>query len=139
MGLSSGSRLNIGLNVGFTGIDAISRIKEGEGVVSSVAKATATAVATDTVFGFLGAPVAFGLIGTQLATAGIGMVAEEAKDSSRRANRGLNGRVGGGFYDSQNAYTMRQRSLQKMNTMDDRVRSTLGSEARTYFRNNANY
>lgn len=134
------SKLNMFFLGTYAFTDAYSRIQNGEGVVSSVAKAGASAIIDDTLRGFFlgskGNMALFlgemALMGGQLAIAdgqqNTGLMAEAFGGNGTHAkhNRVVN---------TEAAHTMRQRGMAMINQNGEATRSVLGSEARAYFRN----
>lgn len=135
MSILSGAGKVIGpaLNYGLPAWGAYSDIKEGKGVVKSIAKAGVDWAVGDAVFGMLGMGPGLVAMGGMLA---VGM-ADAALTSGREDARNLKkkftgtGRMGAGLQnDSEFAATMRQRQLQQMGGHQGIARQALGSEAR---------
>lgn len=118
-------------------MDATNRISNGEGVVSSVAKAGVSALAFDTLFALAGPyalPIMLG--GTALAVGGQ-LLHETTKQNAKNMGYAYMGNSARGskVVNSEAAATMRQRGMAMINQNGEATRSVLGSEARAYFRN----
>lgn len=125
----------LAINGIMAGVDAVGRIKNGEGVVSSVAKAGINAVIADTVAGLMG-PVAMGvMMGGSIAVAGAQMAIENGRENIDRMGAAYGGAKYNKVVNSEAAATMRQRGMAMINQNGEATRSVLGSEARAYFRN----
>lgn len=120
--------------------DATSRIKNGEGVMPSIAKASGTALITDTIFGLMGPTAGLISIGGTVAVAATSMLIERGKNSANKYAVGLSSSNMSNqlpnVINSKNATTMRQRGMSMINENGEVTRSALGNEARAYFRNN---
>lgn len=127
--------MGLGINGIFAGIDAVGRIQNGEGVVSSVAKAGVNAVIADTVAGLMG-PAAMGVMMVGgVAVAGAQMAIENGRENIDRMGAAYGGAKYNKVINSEAAATMRQRGMAMINQNGEATRSVLGSEARAYFRN----
>lgn len=110
------------------GIDMAS----GKGVVKSVVGGAFEFLKWDIIGGIIGGPAMLANFGLQMGAMGMNLAVDAGREKTQRVarnNRGP-GKIGGGFFDNQNAYTMRQRSLQAMGGHQGMVNSALGSEAR---------
>lgn len=130
MNISSLGNIINGISVGG---DAISNMKEGKGVVKSVAKAGIDYVIQDAVFAALGGPAGLALMGTQFAKIGLDLTLALGKQNveNTKANITGIGKVGGYKYnDNEYSATMRQRSLDAIGGSQGITRNALGNEAR---------
>ena len=119
------------------GVNAISSIKEGHGVLPSLAKAGVSTIASDMMFGMLGpAGQALLLTGT-LATAGVNFGIKIGQSNAKDLGGAISGSglLAKAPINSQSAVTMRRRGMAIINESGEATRSVLGSEARAYFRN----
>lgn len=80
--------------------------------------------------------VMWGLTAFDIAKTGMQALTPAIRQASINQSRGYQANFGGNYVDTQQAYTMRQRGLQAIQNSNMNVRSTLGSEARQYVRNN---
>lgn len=119
------------------GINAYSNIKEGHGVLPSLAKAGVSTLASDIAFGMLG-PVGQGAVLAGALTVGAVNFGIKVGQSNVKD---LGGAISSPMMknktpiNSRNAVTMRQRGMAMINESGEATRSALGSEARAYFRN----
>ena len=128
------SKINFGhvLNAGCVAFDAIGSMKEGNGVVKSIAKAGVNYVINDAVAGLLGGPVMLGLAAVQIGKVGYDMAMDVGRQKADKVKNNVTGtgHMGGYFADNKNAATMRQRSLQAIGGAQAQTRNALGNEAR---------
>lgn len=124
--------LTIGMNtLGTIGTYRASRT-EGYGVAASVGRA-----AFDFAFyEMLGGAAIPYVIAKEAGGAAFRVAHEKGRENAYLSNRARNQRFGGWstFRDNQAAYTMRSRGVQQMQQSKLTGYSTLGSEARSYFR-----
>lgn len=129
------SILSVGnaINGAFVGYDAISNIKEGKGVVKSIAKAGIDFAITDAMFAALGGPAGTALMVAQFGKMGLDLALASGKQKVENTKNNLTGtgRVGGyQFNDNEYSATMRQRSLNAIGGSQGITRNALGNEAR---------
>ena len=119
------------------GVSAYSNIKEGHGVLPSLAKAGVSTIASDVMFGMLGpagqALVLGGTLAVGAANIGIKIGQSNVKDLDKAISSPM--MIGKTPINSKSAVTMRQRGMAIINESGEATRSVLGSEARAYFRN----
>lgn len=128
-----GKAVGIGLNVGLPTIQAYGDIKEGKGVVRSVAKAGVDWAVGDAVMGFLGMGPGLALMAGAGVVAGADAAIKAGQNNAMKSKRSFSGtgNMGAGLgNDSGYAATMRQRQLQQMGGHQGMARQALGSEAR---------
>jgi hypothetical protein len=128
-------RMGVGglINTGFFAYDAISGMSEGKGVVKSVVDAGVSFAINDAMFGLLGGPASFAIMGAELLGIGVdaAMTAGRAKAQGVEQRTSGFGKVGGYNYnDNQYSATMRQRALQSIGGNQGVVRNAFGNEAR---------
>lgn len=119
------------------GIGTFSNIKEGHGVLPSIAKAGVSTLASDIMYGMLGPAGQAVLIGGMLANAGANLAIKAGQSNLNDISGALSDPMMKGKtpINSKNAVTMRQRGMAMINQSGEATRSALGSEARAYFRN----
>lgn len=104
--------------------------KQGSGVATSVGKA-----ALDFAFSQALGPVGMGvIIAKDVVGVGASVAHEYGKINATINNRTRQSNFGGYYRDNQTAYTMRSRGVQALQQSKLTGYSTLGSEARSYFR-----
>lgn len=121
------------LDFTLSGIGVVSDIAAGKGVVKSVGSGVLEYAKWDIIGGIVGGPAMLAYFGTQIASLGANVALEYGRAKTDKINKNTKspGIVGGyGFFDNQNAYTMRQRSLNAMGNHQGMVNNALGSEAR---------
>lgn len=120
------------LDIGLSGIGVAVDISAGKGVVKSVGKGLIDYALYDTIGAIVGGPAMGVYMGAQLLGMAGTAVIENGKEKAKKVSRNAPGygRVGGGFFDNEQSYTMRQRSLQAMGGHQGLVNNSLGSEAR---------
>jgi hypothetical protein len=123
--------LGSGASIGFGIYNTVSDIKEGKGVIGSIAK---NAIETG-VMELMGGTAQLAFMGYSIAEAGV--KAAFSENAERKAFMSKQYKRFGEFQDSQNAYTLRQRSLNEMNQSGGNLRSVFGSEARQFYRKNS--
>ena len=125
----SGSIIGVGLAGGFAYSDYRSRVNEGESRGSAAAK-----VAAENSLWWV-APWAMGAKIVADTLPGVaGAIGDFGKGQAAKQSRAYKNNFGGGFADSNNAYTMRQRGTQAIQNSGMNARSVLGSEARMFYR-----
>lgn len=114
------------------GIGIASDVSQGKGVIRSVAKGAIDFGVSDIVSGLVGTPAMLTYLGFQLAGLGYNAYKEHGQEKGRKVRRTIQdgAGVGAGFFDNEQAYTMRQRSLEAMGGHRGMVNNALGSEAR---------
>lgn len=127
--ISMGTHL---FNGAFVAFDAYSGIKEGNGVVKSVAKAGVNFAINDIAMGIVGGTAMLGVAAIQIGKIGYDVAMDIGKEKANKTKNNFTGtgHVGGYFRDNDNAATMRQRSLQAIGGMQSQTRNAMGSEAR---------
>lgn len=100
------------------------RRREGQGTIEAFTKSAAEEAAWAVAPGVMAAAT-FSPMAVDIAHA-TGQVGGAARSSMYKAN------FGGQYFDTQNAYTMRQRGVQAIQKSGMNTRSVLGSEARRY-------
>lgn len=125
------------LGIGFTALNVIDPYfdykaarDEGSSVPVAVAKAATSFALWQTA-----APLMTGLMVKDLAVVGLKTAASIGNQQAKGQSKAYGANFGGDYYDSQGAYTMRQRSVQAIQNSQMNGRSVLGSEARMYSRN----
>lgn len=121
------------LDLGLSGAMVVSDIAQGKGVVKSIGAGLFEYAKWDIIGGIVGGPAMGAYMLSQLGALGVNMAIEagRAKADNLSRNTPAPGIVGGyGFFDNQNAYTMRQRSLAAIGGHQGMVNNALGSEAR---------
>lgn len=109
---------------GFTALDFMMRVRAGE----SVPKAAVTALGTLAVWQFAGGPLSAYFLGQLgMAVAMPAMSAYRVRKAQMRSL--LYPRLGRGFQDTEQAYTLRQAALQAINRSYMNARFYLGQEA----------
>lgn len=129
----AGKAFGVALNVGVPTISAYGDIKEGKGVVKSVAKAGVDWAIGDAIFGLLGAGPGLAVMAGTVAYAATDAAIKAGQENARNAKHGWSGtgKMGQGLRnDSEYSATMRQRQLQQMGGHQGLARQALGSEAR---------
>ena len=103
--------------------------EQGDSAPIAIGKALASFA-----FGELLGPAALPIYATKAAIEGVTIAGQHTGQTMSQAyNR--KGNFGSGYFDmSQAGYTMRQRSLNAIRQNGMNINSTLGNEARTYFR-----
>ena len=129
------SKISMGTHIfngAFVALDAYSSIKEGNGVIKSVAKAGVNFAVNDIITGVIGGPATLGLVALQVGKMGYDVAMGVGREKAEKTKHNFTGtgRVGGYFQDNKNAATMRQRSLQAIGGMQAQTRNALGNEAR---------
>lgn len=130
---TAGKALGVGLNVGLPVIQAYGDIKEGKGVVKSVAKAGVDWAIGDAVMGMIGMGPGLALMASGIAVTAADMAIKSGQETARNTKKSISGTgvMGRGIgNDSEFAATMRQRQLQQMGGHQGIARQALGSEAR---------
>lgn len=120
------------LDFGLSAAGAVVDIASGKGVVKSIGKGLVDYAIWDTVGALVGGPAMAIYAGVQVLGLGAGIainVGKEKADKIHRVAPGY-GKIGSGFTDNQQAFTMRQRGLQAMGGHQGMVNNALGSEAR---------
>lgn len=135
-GLTSGATVGLGLNAILTAVDAGERISEGEGVVPSIAKATVSGLAWDTINGLIGGPGSMALMAAPIAPMVIDGMTEAGRYNTKKAGKVLNNHIGGEYANSDNTQRMRQTAYERMNAMSQNTQQIIGSEARMYYNRN---
>lgn len=131
----SPGKLGYGIPLVGAALNASSRISSGEKVLPSIAKAAGQAVFDEVLFSLLG-PVGAGILfGGQIATMVGGLAIENGKKHTNNLSNAMGQSRGNNVINSRSAVTMRQRGMAMINQNGEATRSTLGSEARAYFRN----
>ena len=120
------------LDIGLSTIGVVTDISSGKGVVKSIGTGVLDYLKWDLIGGIVGGPAMLAYFGLQMGTLAGTLAVETGREKTRKVSRNIKGpgKVGTGFFDNQNAYTMRQRSLQAMGGHQGMVNSALGSEAR---------
>lgn len=128
MELASGA-LSIGLNSFFAVSDYKNARKEGKSKATSVARA-AGYFAIGELFGLSSLPIFMAPTAVQM----VSMAGQHtAKSMANAYNR--RGKFGSGYFEmTESGYTMRQRSLNAIRQNGMNINTTLGNEARTYYR-----
>ena len=124
-----GTHLFNGATVAF---DAYSNIKEGNGIVKSVAKAGIDFAINDAIMGFIGGNAMLGIAALQIGKIGYDALMENGREKAINTKHNVTGtgHIGGYFKDNENAATMRQRALQAIGGAQAQTRNAFGSEAR---------
>jgi hypothetical protein len=131
MKMSKSTAIGGFMTVGFGYMDYRSRVNEGESRGSAAVKA----VGSNILWMIPGMGyVQAGMMASELTPALIKGVAGAGQQQARRQSRAYRANFGGGYSDTQNAYTMRQRGVQAIENNRMNTRSVLGSEARTLAR-----
>ena len=112
--------------------DAYSNIKEGNGIVKSVAKAGIDFAINDAIMGFIGGNAMLGIAALQIGKIGYDALMENGREKAINIKHNVTGtgHIGGYFKDNENAATMRQRALQAIGGAQAQTRNAFGSEAR---------
>lgn len=112
--------------------DAYSNIKEGNGIVKSVAKAGVNFAINDAIMGIVGGTAMLGIAALQIGKIGYDALMENGREKAINTKHNVTGtgHVGGYFKDNANAATMRQRALQAIGGAQAQTRNAFGSEAR---------
>lgn len=131
LGGSMGGLATLALTAGFTYSDYRNRVNEGESPTAALAKAGAMQ-ALWMVPGMTPILLA-GMAGDMLKGSG-SMIASAGGAQAAKQGKAYKANFGGNYFDTQNAYTMRQRGTQAISNNQMNVRSVLGSEARTLYR-----
>ena len=120
----------VGIGLSVPGV--ISDIASGKGVVKSIGTGVLDYAKWEIIGGLVGGPAMLAFTGVQLGTLGATIAIESGRAKTEKISRNVRGpgAVGGSFFDNQNAYTMRQRSLAAMGGHQGMVNNALGSEAR---------
>ena len=122
------------LDIALSRIGVVSDIASGKGVVKSIGAGVLDYAKWDIIGGIVGAPAMGVYMGAQLLTVGSQIALENGRANADKIHRNSPkpGVVGGyGFFDNENAYTMRQRSLNAIGGHQGIVNNALGSEARS--------
>lgn len=130
---TAGKALGVGLNVGLPAWQAYGDIKDGNGVIKSVAKAGVDWAIGDAVMGMIGMGPGIALMAGTVAVAGADAAIKHGQETARNTKKSISGTgvMGRGLgNDSEFAATMRQRQLQQMGGHQGMARQALGSEAR---------
>lgn len=121
------------LDLGFTAVAMGVDIAQGKGVLKSIGTGAIEYAKWDIIGGIVGGPAMLAYMGTQLGALGASLALESGRGKADKIARNspTPGRIGGkGFFDNQNAYTMRQRGLNAIGGHQGMVNNALGSEAR---------
>lgn len=129
------SKIGVGthlFNGAFVAYDAYSNIKEGNGIVKSVAKAGVNFAINDAITGIVGGPAILGIAAIQIGAMGYEALMDNGREKAQKTKHNVTGtgHVGGYFNDNANAATMRQRSLQAIGGAQAQTRNAFGNEAR---------
>lgn len=117
-----------GLSLGYSIYD---NMKEGNGVIKSVAKGVFDFALFDIASGFLGIPTMMALqFAPMLADSGVALSKLGREKAKHNMSALSKGNVGGYFNDNEYAATMRQRQLQTMGGNLAQTRQLFGNEAR---------
>ncbi len=121
------------INAGFFAFDAVSNMREGKGVVKSVVDAGVSFAMNDAMFGLLGGPASFAIMGAELLGMGVDAAMTAGRNKAQAVQQRTTGfgKVGGyNFNDNQYSATMRQRALQSIGGSQGATRNAFGNEAR---------
>lgn len=129
-GKIAGRGIGIVLNGAFGVLDYRAARKEGNGVITSAAKAVTT-MAVAEMLGWWMLPISMApAIGAGMLTAG------EHTDQAQSKVYDKAGKLGSGYVNMTDAgYTMRQRSINAIRANGLNLNSVFGNEARTYYMN----
>lgn len=128
-GLGLGGIINLGFNVVQPIMTYNSAKKEGKSTGQAAFAAGAEFVAWQVAEPLMWAKMAFDIT-TAVAEAG-SVIGKQNRDY---VSRGYRNNFGGTYVDNQRAATMRQAGLYNIQGSRDNVRSSLGGEAKTYYR-----
>lgn len=121
------------LDIGLSSAMVVSDIAQGKGIVKSIGSGVLEYAKWDIIGGIVGGPAMAAYMLSQLGAVGVNIALETGRGKADKVSRNAPapGIVGGyGFFDNQNAYTMRQRSLAAIGGHQGMVNNALGSEAR---------
>ena len=121
------------LDLTLSGVCVVSDIASGKGVVKSIGSGVLEYAKWDLIGGIVGGPAMFANFALQIGGLAGNIALEHGRGnaSSMSRNSSSPGIIGGrGFFDNQNAYTMRQRGLNAIGGHQGMVNNALGSEAR---------
>lgn len=113
----------------FTAMGAVSDIKAGKPIATTVLNAVASEIIYASPLGMPLMIAGFGKMGLEYGL-------QKGRENAQASSRAYQANFGGNYDISTNGATLRQRGLQAIENSNSNVRSVLGSEARNFHRSN---